>query len=63
MNAMTEIRPFDSYAAYERERAWTRTLENRLARAAALLRFEVYRRESAGEDASGLRAFIAECAS
>lgn len=60
MNAEVAIRPFNAFAAYQREREWARTLENRLSRALTLLSMECTRREGRGEDVSHIRAFIEE---
>jgi len=54
------IEPFNAFAAYERERDWTRELETRLGKAMTLLRMECNRRELRGEDVAHIRAFIAE---
>ena len=56
------IKPFDAFAAYNRERDWARTVEQRLSKALALLRLECDRRDLRGEDVSHIRAFIAEAA-
>ena len=60
MNAQTNIVPFDSYAAYQREREHSRRIEHYLSRALILLAMECGRHELRGEDASVLRAFIKE---
>lgn len=60
MNAITQIRPFDSYGAYQREREHSRLMETRLGKALAMLAMESDRRERNGEDVSHIRAFIAE---
>lgn len=58
MNAVTEIKPFDSYAAYKREREYSRNLEVNLDTALGLLSMECGRRELRGEDVSSIREFI-----
>ena len=66
MNAQATItaeKPFDAYAAYQREREWTRTLEQRLFKACSLLRMECDRRELRGEDVAHIRAFVREAMS
>lgn len=67
MNAQTAIKPasagiipFDSYAAYQREREYSRKVERQLSKALMFLEFSCDSREARGEDVSHLRAFIAE---
>lgn len=67
MNAQTAIKPasvdtipFDSYAAYQREREYSRKIERQLSKALMFLEFSCNSREAQGEDVSHLRAFIAE---
>lgn len=56
------IKPFDSFGAYQRERAHCRNLERTLSKALALLQMECSRREGRGEDVAHIRAFIKEAA-
>lgn len=56
----TKPNPFDSFAAYQRERAENRRIYDLLARSLSLLGSECSRRELRGEDASHIRAFIKE---
>lgn len=56
--AKIEPVPFNALAAYEREREWSRQLEDRLSRSLSLLRMECGRRELRGEDVAHIRAFI-----
>lgn len=58
MNAQTAIKPFDSYKAYQREREYSRKLEDLLSRSLMILGMECDRREMNGEDCSGIRDFI-----
>jgi hypothetical protein len=60
MNAISKIAPFDAYAAYQRERDWSREVEKRLSKALMLLGIECDRRERRGEDVAHIRAFISE---
>lgn len=60
MTFQSRIQPFNSMAAYAREREHSRALETTLSRALTLLRIECGRRELRGEDVSHIRAFIAE---
>ena len=60
MNIQTEIKPFNSYAAYQQEREYSRGQERLLLRAILLLRSECDRREGRGEDVNHIRAFIRE---
>lgn len=63
MNAVTPIRAFDAYAAYQREREHSRLMETRLATACMILRMECDRRQSRGEDVSHIREFLKRAAS
>ena len=56
----TQPNPFDSYAAYQRERSENRRIYDLLARSLTLLGSECSRREVRGEDVSHIRAFIKE---
>lgn len=61
MNAPVKIEgivPFNPFAAYERERAYSRKVEKMLARACDLLTLECDRREHRGEDVARIRAFV-----
>ncbi len=60
MNVQANIVPFDSYAAYQREREHARRIEQYLSRAIILLSMECGRHELHGEDASLVRQFIKE---
>lgn len=63
MNAPVRIDQYTAtsgYAAYERERDYSRRLERLLDRSLALLGMETHRRRLAGEDVEGIEAFIAE---
>ena len=51
---------FNSYAAYQRERAYSRKLEITLSKALTLLDLECARRELRGEDVAHIRQFIRE---
>lgn len=53
-------RPFNAFAAYERERDYSRRVEALLSRSLALLEMETKRRALRGEDVAHLSAFIAE---
>lgn len=56
----TKPDPFDSFAAYQRERAENQRLYGLLSRSLMLLGTECSRRELRGEDVSHVRAFIKE---
>lgn len=58
MNAQTKVEPFNAYAAYQREREYSRKLEHTLDTALSLLSMECRRRELRGEDVSEIRSFI-----
>lgn len=58
MNAQTKIEPFDAFAAYSRERAYSRQLEKALSASLNLLSTECDRRELRGEDVAHIRAFV-----
>lgn len=58
--AYAEVIPFNSYAAYQREREYSRKIERQLSKALMFLEFSCNSREAQGEDVSHLRAFIAE---
>ena len=54
------IEPFNAFAAYRRERDYSRKLEDKLSRALLLLSSECSRRELRGEDVAHIRAFVSE---
>lgn len=58
MTVQTSILPFNAYAAYERERAHSRAVEQTLSKALILLRNECDRRKSRGEDVAHIDDFI-----
>ena len=60
MADVIEIKAFNAVAAYEREREENRRVWGLLQRAIILHRMEAERRERNGEDATGLRRFIAD---
>ena len=59
MNAQT-IEPFDSFAAYNREREHARKIEGLLSKALILLGSTATRLELRGEDMAHIRQFITD---
>lgn len=54
------VKPFNSFAAYQRERAHSRRMEQLLSKALMLLSMECQRRKLRGEDVEHIEAFITE---
>lgn len=60
MTYQNRLEPFNSFAAYKREREHSRLLEQRLSKALSLLSMECSRRQLRGEDVEHIRDFIKE---